>query len=174
LATLARDRNAPHKHVWRAEIVLLSADGVGTNEIMRRTGKSKTTVPTALTPDPSFPSVGTTTRRPASGSPKMLVLELEPIRLRTPPLGFASRFETNELPQRKTLTICSQLTSQTSLQGLPLCWLSGPWMMATKPAAEEHTRLFAVKPFPYHWESEVSGTNDRRFGSSPAETRTHH
>ena len=40
LKVLARDRNAPHKHVWRAEIVLLSADGVGTNEIMRRTGKS--------------------------------------------------------------------------------------------------------------------------------------
>ena len=44
LVTLARDRNAPHKHVWRAEIVLLSADGVGTNEIMRQTGKSKTCV----------------------------------------------------------------------------------------------------------------------------------
>src|SRR5437764_11443068 len=40
LKSLARDRNAPHKHVWRAEIVLLSADGVGTNEIMRQTGKS--------------------------------------------------------------------------------------------------------------------------------------
>ncbi len=39
-----RDRNTPHKHVWRAEIVLLSADGIGTNEIMRRTGKSKTCV----------------------------------------------------------------------------------------------------------------------------------
>jgi transposase len=39
--TLARDRNAPHKHVWRAEIVLFSADGVGTNEIMQWTGKSK-------------------------------------------------------------------------------------------------------------------------------------
>ena len=38
------DRNAPQKHVWRAEIVLLTADGVGTNEIMRRTGKSKTCV----------------------------------------------------------------------------------------------------------------------------------
>jgi hypothetical protein len=44
LKVLTRDRNAPHKHVWRAEIVLLSADGVGTNEIMRRTGKSKTCV----------------------------------------------------------------------------------------------------------------------------------
>ena len=38
------DRNAPQKHVWRAEIVLLSADGVGTNAIMRRTGTSKTCV----------------------------------------------------------------------------------------------------------------------------------
>ena len=44
LKALARDRNAPHKHVWRAEIVLFSADGVGTIEIMRRTGKSKTCV----------------------------------------------------------------------------------------------------------------------------------
>ena len=38
------DRNAAQKHVWRAAIVLLSADGVGTTEIMRRTGKSKTCV----------------------------------------------------------------------------------------------------------------------------------
>jgi transposase len=44
LEAIARDRNAPHKHVWRAEIVLLSADGAGTNEIMRQTGKSKTCV----------------------------------------------------------------------------------------------------------------------------------
>ena len=41
---LTRDRNAPQKHVWRAEIILLSADGVGTVEIMRQTGKSKTCV----------------------------------------------------------------------------------------------------------------------------------
>jgi transposase len=38
------DRNTPHKHVWRAEIVLLSAAGVGTNEIIRQTGKAKTCV----------------------------------------------------------------------------------------------------------------------------------
>ena len=44
LKTLTRDRNAPQKHVWRAEIVLLSANGIGTNEIMRQTGKSKTCV----------------------------------------------------------------------------------------------------------------------------------
>jgi hypothetical protein len=31
LAALVRDRNAAQKHVWRAEIVLLSVDGFGTN-----------------------------------------------------------------------------------------------------------------------------------------------
>jgi transposase len=41
---LVADRNASQKHVWRAEIVLLTADGLGTNEIMRRTAKSKTCV----------------------------------------------------------------------------------------------------------------------------------
>ena len=44
LEALVRDRNTAQKHVWRAEIVLLSAEGIGTNEIMRRTGKSKTCV----------------------------------------------------------------------------------------------------------------------------------
>jgi transposase len=44
LEALVRDRNTAQKHVWRAEIVLLSAAGLGTNEIMRRTGKSKTCV----------------------------------------------------------------------------------------------------------------------------------
>ena len=44
LRTVINDRNAPQKHVWRAQIVLLSAEGLGTNAIMRETGKSKTCV----------------------------------------------------------------------------------------------------------------------------------
>ncbi|MEI9430934.1 IS630 family transposase [Mesorhizobium sp. Cs1299R1N3] len=44
LQALINDRNAAQKHVWRAEIILLSDEGVGTNEIMRRTCKSKTCV----------------------------------------------------------------------------------------------------------------------------------
>jgi hypothetical protein len=44
LDVLVRDGNAAQKHVWRAAIVLLTGDGLGTNEIMRRTGKSKTCV----------------------------------------------------------------------------------------------------------------------------------
>jgi hypothetical protein len=50
LTTLVRDRNNLQKHVCRAEIVLLSADGVGTVEIMRRTGKSKTGARRELAP----------------------------------------------------------------------------------------------------------------------------
>ena len=44
LRDLVKDRNAPQKHVWRAQIVLLSAEGAGTNAIMRETGKSKTCI----------------------------------------------------------------------------------------------------------------------------------
>ena len=44
LERVVRDRNAAQKHVWRASIILLSADGVGTAAIMRQTGKSKTCV----------------------------------------------------------------------------------------------------------------------------------
>jgi transposase len=44
LKALAKDRNAPQKHVWRAEIVFFTAEGLGTNEIMRRTGKAKTSI----------------------------------------------------------------------------------------------------------------------------------
>jgi transposase len=41
LEALIADRNTPAKLLWRAKIVLATADGHGTNEIMRRTGKSK-------------------------------------------------------------------------------------------------------------------------------------
>ena len=44
LQALVRDRNTAQKHVWRARIVLLTADGVGTNEIMRQTNTSKVCV----------------------------------------------------------------------------------------------------------------------------------
>jgi len=41
LERLAGDRNTPAKIVWRARIVLATADGLGTMAIMRATGKSK-------------------------------------------------------------------------------------------------------------------------------------
>jgi transposase len=44
LEAIIADRNRPQKHVWRANIILLTAGGCGTAEIMRRTGKAKTCV----------------------------------------------------------------------------------------------------------------------------------
>ncbi len=44
LAAIAADRNRPQKHVWRANIILLTGAGCGTAEIMRRTAKAKTCV----------------------------------------------------------------------------------------------------------------------------------
>jgi hypothetical protein len=43
-AAIVADRSASQKHLWRADIVLLTADGCGTAEIMRRAGTSKTAV----------------------------------------------------------------------------------------------------------------------------------
>ena len=44
LAAIIADRNNPQKHVWRAQVVLLTADRVGTAEIMRRTELGKVSV----------------------------------------------------------------------------------------------------------------------------------
>jgi transposase len=44
LEAIVNDRNSSRKAVWRAAIVLATADGHGTNEIMRRTRRSKPTV----------------------------------------------------------------------------------------------------------------------------------
>jgi transposase len=44
LEAVVANRNSPQKHVWRARIVLLTADGHGTADIMRATGKAKTVI----------------------------------------------------------------------------------------------------------------------------------
>ena len=44
LEAIVADRGAPQKHVWRANIDLATADGCGTFEVMRRSGKSKPVV----------------------------------------------------------------------------------------------------------------------------------
>jgi transposase len=44
LEAIISDRRTPQKHVWRANIILATADGCGTAEIMRRSGKSKPVV----------------------------------------------------------------------------------------------------------------------------------
>ena len=44
LEAVVHDRNRPQKNVWRARIILLTAEGLGTNGIVRETGKDKTAV----------------------------------------------------------------------------------------------------------------------------------
>ena len=41
LVAVVADRNSRQKHVWRARIILATAEGCGTAEIMRRAGVSK-------------------------------------------------------------------------------------------------------------------------------------
>jgi transposase len=41
LETIVATRSSPQKHVWRAKIILMSGDGLGTVAIMDATGKSK-------------------------------------------------------------------------------------------------------------------------------------
>jgi transposase len=44
MKAIVSDRDSPQKHVWRCRIVLLTAAGAGTHEIMRTAGVSKTAV----------------------------------------------------------------------------------------------------------------------------------
>src|SRR6185369_2663480 len=44
LEAVVANRNSPQKHVWRAKIILLTADGCGTAEVMQATGKAKTVI----------------------------------------------------------------------------------------------------------------------------------
>jgi transposase len=44
LQSIIRDRNSPQKHVWRAQIIVLTADGAGTTAIARTVCKGKTVV----------------------------------------------------------------------------------------------------------------------------------
>src|SRR6202158_1800608 len=44
LDAIVRDRNSPQKHVWRARIILLTAEGKGTVAITRAVGKDKRAV----------------------------------------------------------------------------------------------------------------------------------
>jgi transposase len=44
LQSIIRDRNSPQKHVWRARIIVLTAEGKGTTAIRRAVGKGKTVV----------------------------------------------------------------------------------------------------------------------------------
>ncbi len=68
LDALINDRNTAAKLVWRAEIVLATADGHGTNEIMRRTGRSTRQEECATAQDEDAPAPGARQSRPVMES----------------------------------------------------------------------------------------------------------
>jgi hypothetical protein len=49
LEAVVANRNSPQKHVWRAKVVLLTADGTRHGQIMLATGKAKTSLALAGT-----------------------------------------------------------------------------------------------------------------------------
>ena len=44
MVSIIRSPSSPQKHVWRARIIVLSGDGLGTVAVMKATGKSKTCI----------------------------------------------------------------------------------------------------------------------------------
>ena len=80
---LIDDRNVAQKYVWRAEIVLFTAGGAGTNEIMRRTCKSKQDLRLALAGTLLGPGVRgsrSATRPGPRGSSRSMARRLERVR----------------------------------------------------------------------------------------------
>ena len=63
LDTIIRNRNSPQKHVWRARIIVLTADGEGTTAITRAVGKGKTVVWPGVEACFGFRWAATSTRR---------------------------------------------------------------------------------------------------------------
>src|SRR5215204_5608985 len=66
LGAIVGNRNVPQKHAWRAEIVLLTADGLGTVEIMRPGARG------AQAREHAHPLLGLDLPRRRSALPKIL------------------------------------------------------------------------------------------------------
>jgi hypothetical protein len=73
LEAIVSDRNALQKHVWRAKTILAMADGCGTSEIMRRSGKAK---PVGVALAGSFHGRSDKTRKP--GKPPLPAATVAP------------------------------------------------------------------------------------------------
>ncbi len=69
LLAIRGGRDSPQKHVWRANIILLTSEGVGTAEIMRRAGVVKTAVWRWQAPARSSPRPGSSAWAGPAGPP---------------------------------------------------------------------------------------------------------
>ena len=84
------NRNAPQKHVWRAKIILATADGSGTSEIMRRSARPSRWCGAGRLV--SWPKASTKTRKPGKPPlPAATVQRVVDLALSAPP-GEASHW----------------------------------------------------------------------------------
>ena len=119
LVAIVTDRNSPQKHVWRAQIVLLTAEGRGTMELTCRTGTSKTSV------------WRWQERFRAEGVPGLLRDETRPPRI--PPLGTAVEARVvaatqtaapGEAPHWTSVAMTKQIGHQFFVEHLAQAWLA--------------------------------------------------
>jgi len=111
LKAAVSDRNTPQKHVWRAQIVLLSASSAGTHEIMRITGKAKTCVSRWQE------------RFTVAGAGGLLRDKTRPSRM--PPLGSVVA----ERVVARTLTVpAGEVTHRTAAATAKDCGISASWV----------------------------------------------
>jgi hypothetical protein len=142
LEAIVSDRCAPQKHVWRAQIILATAAGCSTAEIMRRSGKAK---PVVWTWQARFMSEGVDgllrdkTRKPGKAPLPAETVQLVIDLVTGPPPGEATHWTGRmlakaaggcrsdcaplTLPRRRTATFAAKLDAATIallLEGPPV------------------------------------------------------
>ena len=124
LEAIVADRSAPQKHVWRANIILATADGCGTTEIMRRSGKSK---PVVWAWQARFMAEGVAgllrdkTRKPGKAPlPPSAVKQVVDLAIAPPP-GETTHWTGRMLAKAAGVRLCSRPYNSVSMQTLKPC-----------------------------------------------------
>jgi transposase len=139
LSAIVTDRNNPQKHVWRAQIVLLTAEGCGTMELTRRTGTSETSV------------WRWQERFLAEGLPGLLRDKTRPSRI--PPLG-------TEIEARVVAA------TQTAAPGETTHWTSGAMAKHIGISVSSVQRIWRKHGLQPHKIRQFKRSNDPRFAAS--------
>jgi hypothetical protein len=111
LEAMVSDRSAPQKHVWRAKIILATAAGCGTAEIMRRSGKAK---PVVWTWRARFMVEGVNgllrdkTRKPGKAPLPAATVQRVIDLVSGPPPGEATQWTGRMLAQSKRVSACDR------------------------------------------------------------------
>ena len=166
LASWARSTSIRAGLAQRARIVLLAGDGIGTNEIARRTGLSKPTV-IAWKKRYAAEGIGGLEDRPKPGKPRVtddvaiVLATLEPPPARLGVTHWSSRLLAAELSLSNVKV--AKVWREYGLQP----WRRGTFKFSTDPQLEATTTLFAALEtatgkvtgacYPRHWHEEFLG-----------------